>query len=316
VVQYRSFRNTDPPHIVDVWNESFTSRGIARLRHATVLERAALSKPYFDAAGFIVAEENGRRVGFVHAGFGPNQRETILSKNQGVICVIAVRPSHQHKGIGTELLRRAETYLKERGAQALFAGQVRPLTPYYFGVYGGSDLPGILTSEKGAAGFLEARGYKAWETNLIFQRFLEKPLNVADGRFAGLRRRFDVRILPRVPMGTWWSECTLGLVEPVEFRLEEKTTGKPAARAVAWEMESFSWTWNVPAVGLLDIQVREDLRRQGLAKFLLTQILRYLQEQYFGVAEVQTVDTNLPFLGLLKSAGFEQVDVGRNYRKA
>jgi ribosomal protein S18 acetylase RimI-like enzyme len=315
VVQYRSFRNTDPPHIVDVWNESFTSRGIARLRHSSVLERHTFAKPYFDPSGVIVAEENGRRVGFIHAAFGPNQRETLLAKHQGVICVVAVRPSHQRKGIGSELLRRAEAYLKERGAQTLFAGQLKPLTPFYFGIYGGSDLPGVLASEKAAGTFLEAHGYRPWETTLLLQRFLEKPLNVADGRFAGLRRRFDVRILPRVALGTWWQECTIGLVEPVEFRLEEKVSGKPAARAVAWEMEAFSWTWNVPAVGLLDIQVREDLRRQGLGKFLLTQILRYLQEQYFGVAEIHALDANQALIGLVRSVGFEQVDIGRSYRK-
>ena len=106
MVQYRSFRNTDPPHLVDVWNESFTSRGIARLRHSTVLERHVFAKPYFDASGLIIAEENGHRLGFVHAGFGPNQRETMLGKLEGVICVVAVRPSHQRKGIGSEWLRR------------------------------------------------------------------------------------------------------------------------------------------------------------------------------------------------------------------
>ncbi len=315
MVQYRSFRNTDPPYLVEIWNESFTSRAIARLRHSTVLERHVFSKPYFDYNGFIIAEENGKRLGFVHAGFGANARETALGKHEGVICAIAVRPSHQRKGIGGELLRRAEAFLKERGGNSVFAGQMKPLTPYYFGIIGGSDLPGVVTSEKAAASFLEKRGYKPWETALIFQRFLEKPLNVADGRFAGLRRRFDIRILPKIALGTWWQECTIGLVEPVEFRLEEKGTGKAAARAIAWEMESFSWTWNVPAVGLLDINVREDLRRQGLGKFLLTQILRYLQEQYFGVAEVHCLDTNNALIGLAKSIGFEQMDVGRSYRK-
>jgi GNAT superfamily N-acetyltransferase len=80
-------------------------------------------------------------------------------------------------------------------------------------------------------------------------------------------------------------------------------------------MESFSWTWNVPAVGLMGIQVRDDLRRQGLAKFLVTNILRYLQDQYFGVTEVQVGDAEQPILNLCKGLGFEQVDQGCIYRK-
>ena len=315
MVQYRSFRNTDPPHIVAIWNECFTSRGIARLRHSNVLERHVFAKPYFDPNGLIVAQEDGPPVGFAHAGFGPNPRETALSCQQGATCVLAVRPSHQGKGIGSELLRRSEAYLRERGARELFAGPMKPLAAFYLGIWGGSDLSGILASEKTAAPFLERRGYRPWETTLVFQRVLDKPLTVADGRFAALRRRFSVRVAPRLPLGTWWQECVLGLIEPVEFRLEDQTSGKVAARAVAWEMEPFSWTWNVPAVGLLDIQVREELRRQGLGKFLMTQTLRYLQDQYFGVAEIHALESNHPVIQLCRGVGFEQVDVGRSFRK-
>jgi ribosomal protein S18 acetylase RimI-like enzyme len=315
VVAYRSFRNTDPPHLVEIWNESFTSRGIARLRHSSVLERHVFSRPYFDPHGLIVAEENGKPVGFVHSGFGPNQRETLLSRGQGVTAVIAVRPGHQRRGIGSELLRRGEDYLRQRGAQTLFAGLMKPLTPFYFGVYGGSDLAGMLVSEKAAAPFLELHSYRPWQTTLLFQRLLDKPITIADARFSALRRRFDVRIIPRIPLGTWWQECVLGLVEPVEFRLEEKAGAKLAARVLGWEMESFSWSWNVPAVGLIDIAVREDLRRQGLAKFLMTQILRYLQDQYFGLVEIHAPEADRPLVNLYRSVGFEQADAGRIYRK-
>jgi ribosomal protein S18 acetylase RimI-like enzyme len=315
VVQYRSFRNTDPPALVEIWNESFQGRGSARIRHASVFERHVLAKPYFDAEGLIVAEEEGRLVGFAHAAFGPNQREALLARSNGIVCLVAVRPSHRKHGIGTELLKRAEAYLQENGAQSIHAGMMRPMTPFYFGLYGGSDLPGILTSDREASAFYEGHGYRPSETCLVFHRYLDQPINIIDGRFPNLRRKFDVRILPRIAIGTWWQECVLGLIEPVEFRLEEKASGKPVARATAWEMEAFSCTWNQPAVGVLDLNVREDLRRQGLAKFLLAQLLRYLQDQYFGLAEIQALDQNQAAAGLFRSVGFEQVDFGRIYRK-
>ncbi len=315
MVQYRSFRNTDPPGLVEIWNESFAGRGVARLRHPSVLERHVMAKSYFDPAGLIVAEENGEPAGFVHAAFGPNQRETLLSKSVGIICMLGVRPAFRKHGIAAELLKRGESYLKERGAQTINAGMMRPLTPFWFGLYGGSDLPGVLLSDNDAAPFLESQGYRSWDTTLVFQRQLDHPVNVADGRFVNLRRRYDVRILPRIAVGTWWQECVLGLVEPVEFRLEDKASGKPVARATAWEMEAFSCTWNQPAVGILDVQVRDELRRQGLAKFLLAQLLRYLQDQYFGLAEIQTLEQNLPAVNLIRSVGFDQVDTGRIYKK-
>ncbi|MBY0526784.1 MAG: GNAT family N-acetyltransferase [Gemmataceae bacterium] len=315
MVDYRCFKNTDPPGLAEIWNESFVGRGAARLRHASVLERHVFAKPYFDSSSLIVAEEEGRLVGFVHAGFGPNQRETMLARGTGIICVLAVRPSHRNKGIGTQLLTLAEAHLKERGAQTIYAGALRPHNPFYFGIYGGSDAPGFLSSDQAAGPFLETHGYRAFETTLVYQRHLEQPINVPDGRFAGLRKRFDVRILPRIAVGSWWQECVLGLVEPVEFRLEEKLTGKAVARASAWEMESFSCTWNQPAVGLLNIEVRDDLRRQGLAKFLIAQLLRYLQDQYFGLCEVQASEHNQAAAKLFHSVGFTQVDVGRVFKK-
>lgn len=315
MIHYRGFRNNDPPGLVEVWNDAFTGRGVVQLRHSSPLERYAFGKPYFDPAGLFVAEENGVRVGFAHAGFGPNPTEDALSTAAGVICLVGVRPSHQRQGIGTELLHRCETYLRDRGAQTLFAGPQRPLNPFYFGVYGGSDSPGFLASDLAAAPFFKARGYLPEGSCLVFNRNLNQPLSVVDTRFPAMRRAYEVRVLPRGGIANWWRECTLGPIEILEFRLEETATRKLAARAGVWEMEGFSWRWGVPAVGLLDLTVREDARRQGLGKYLLTSVLRYLQDQYFGVVEAQVAEHDQAGVKVLQSTGFAQVDVGRIYRK-
>src|SRR5205823_6046819 len=162
---------------------------------------------YFDPDGLILAEDDDTPLGFSHAGFGPNLDETALDTTNGVVCALAVREGHRRRGIGTELLRRAEEYLLGRGARSLHAAPMRPL-------------------------------------------------------------------------------------EPIEFRLEDKTSGLTAARALVWEMEGYGWRWNQPAAGVLEIQVRPELRRLGLAKFLLAQLLRYLQDQYFGIVEVQSSERN------------------------
>ena len=158
-------------------------------------------------------------------------------------------------------------------------------------------------------------GYKPGEETVILDRRLEVPFPPADPRFATHRRRFDIRLLPQVTIGSWWRECVFGLFEPVEFRLEEKSSKMPAARAVLWEMESYSARWGCPAAGLLDVQVRGELRRQGLAKFLLTQILRRLHEEYFGLVEVQAAAEDSAGVGLFASLGFERVDTGRAFTK-
>jgi ribosomal protein S18 acetylase RimI-like enzyme len=315
VVQFRHFRNTDPPSLVVIWNECFTGRGAVRLRHSTPLEYHVFSKPYFDPAGLILAEENGTAIGFVHAAFGPSADGSSLSEAVGVICVLGVRPAWRRRGIGTELLRRAEAYLQQRGATSLVAGPLPPLAPFYLGLYGGSSPAGFLASEADAEPFFTKHGYCPANSVQVFQRRLDKAVSLGDARFMALRNRFELRVEPRKRVGRWYQEAALGLIEPFDFRLEEKPSGQVSAELSVWEMEGFSWRWNQPSVGLFEIAVRPDLRRQGLARFLLAQLMRYLQDQFFGILEAHVPQGNEPAANLLRGMGFEPVDTGRNYQR-
>ena len=64
-----------------------------------------------------------------------------------MVCAVVVRPSHRRRGVGRELLRRAEGYLTSRGADVVVFGSQRPYNPYLFGLYGGANSPGILASD-------------------------------------------------------------------------------------------------------------------------------------------------------------------------
>lgn len=321
MISYRPFRNTDPPGLVDVWNDTAGGRGSYPVRSTAVLDRWIFSKTYFESPGLIVAEETGDDgkstiVGFSIAGFGPNEDQTALDHSTGVTCSILVRQSHRKKGIGKELLARSEAYLRGKGATTLRVGSMNPLNPFLFGLHGGANSPGILKSDGDAAPFLTSQGYTAGDAVTIFQRKLDAPLDVADNRFNFLRRRYDIQLIRTASAGSWWSECVWGVLEPVEFRAYDKLTGMPCARAVVWELEGFNWRWNTPAAGILDVQVRPDLRKQGMAKLLLFQILRFLQDQFFGIAELQVRTADPAAVGLCKSLGFEPVDEGVVYVKS
>ena len=102
--------------------------------------------------------------------------------------------------------------------------------PFYLGLYGGSDLPGFLASDADAEPFLTRQGYRVADTTLVLHRRLDKPLTLADPRFAACRRQYEVRMAPRGKGGTWWREGVLGPVELLEFHLTEKG-GQTVARA-------------------------------------------------------------------------------------
>ncbi len=300
---------------MEVWNDAFTQRGAIRMQTSSPLERHAFAKLYFDPAGLIIAEEGGVCVGFAHAGFGSDSKGKGLLPEAGVTCLLGVRATHRRRGIGTELLRRSESYLRERGAHTLYAGAMHPVNPFYLGAYGGSELPGILASDGLAAPFLTRNGYRAVRKVLVLQRRLTQTIKSVDPRFVALRSRYELREDPRSRLGSWWSECVFGLVEPLEFYLADKTTNERVARALVWEMEGFSYRWSQPSVGLTDLSVRPDLRRKGLAKFFLTQVMRRIQDQYYEIMEAQAPEAEAPVLGLLGGLGFEQADVGQLYQK-
>jgi ribosomal protein S18 acetylase RimI-like enzyme len=320
VISYRRFLNSDPPGLVDVWNETAAGRGSFPLKSASLLDKWVFSKPYFDPEGLIVAEEeftDGTKKihGFALSGFGPNEDLTALSHDLGIVCTIQVRPGSRKLGVGKALLKRSESYLRDRGATRLRVGSMNPNNPYMFGLYGGANSPGLLKSDVDTEPFLKRMGYEPVDSISVYQRKLDAPLTVADNRFNFLRKRYDVQMIPVASVGSWWSECVWGILEPVEFRAYDKLTGMPCARAVVWELEGFNWRWNYPAAGILDVQVRPDLRKQGMAKMLLFQILRFLQDQFFGIAELQVKTADPAAVGLCKSLGYEKVDEGFVYDK-
>jgi GNAT superfamily N-acetyltransferase len=209
-----------------------------------------------------------------------------------------------------------EDYLIGKGARALRAGPVWPQCPFGFGLYGGTNAPGFLASDPDADPFFKALGYQPAGQTFVYQKKLDQPLALADPRFGMLRRRYETQVLRTAAVQTWWHVAVWGTLEPVEFRLVDKLANNfPAARAVVWELEGYGWRWGTPSAGILDIQVRPDLRRQGMAKLLVSQVLRFLQDQFFGVCELQAPADRPDLVGLCKTATMDQIDVGTTYLK-
>jgi ribosomal protein S18 acetylase RimI-like enzyme len=316
MIRYRIFRNEDPPALAEIWNASDLGRGAAGPISAGLLDRDILSKPYFDRAGLIIAEENEVPIGFAHAAFGPNDDETTIDPRRGVLCAVMVRPEYRRRGIGSELLRKAEEYLKTRGTAEYKAGCAPPINPFYFGLYGGSDVHGILDSDKSAEPFLRRHGYESTEPALVLTRRFGGKSIVGDGRWADFRQRYEIQFVSLAPISSWWQDCRLGMIEPAEFRLVDRDGNQTAARIIVWEMASFEPKWNTSTVGILDMVVRSDVRRRGLGKFLLAIAMRTVEEQRFAAIETHCDEKNSAALALFHGLGFVQVDRGRTYRKS
>ena len=165
--QYRS------PIITALW-PSQREPGLSQPVSPDLFEQLIFSRLYFDYDGLIFAFDDGRPVGFVHAGFGPLDGQSYrLSTELGVVCLMMLEPGcSRNEEVAAGLMERAEGYLHRRGAKVLYGGCMNPLNPFYLGLYGGSELPGLLDSDKTARQACESRGYPGNRTdaNLADQR--------------------------------------------------------------------------------------------------------------------------------------------------
>ncbi|MFO0927789.1 MAG: GNAT family N-acetyltransferase [Gemmataceae bacterium] len=316
MIQYRTFRNPDPPRLAEVWTASLAGPRTVGVspRSTTLLEHLLLAKPYFDPQGMFLALDGTRMVGFALAGFGPRADGSGVDVTTGVTCAVGVLPSHRRQGIGSELLRRCEAYLKGRGATNLFGGPQSPRNPFTFALYGGADSPGVLDSYPTAAPFFTRHGYQIANSRGILQRQLDRMTLPGDPRFSRIRQEYDIVYTPPA-RGTWWQEAVIGPIEPINFQLQNKQTARVVARTTLWEMDLYRFLWNDLCVGMLDLEVSPEHRRQGLARYLVSQLLMHLNRQSLSLFEVQVDLTNEPARNLFLNLGFQQVDVGHAFHK-
>lgn len=315
LIQYRPFRNSDPPLLAEVWRSQLSQRGLMQPMSASLLERLVLSKPIFDREGLIVAMEEDHAVGFAHAGFGPTEDRSHISTARGVVSMLMVRASDLSSPIASELLIASEAYLQSHGAKTLYAGGVDCVHPFYLGLYGGSRLAGILRSDERWQQFYLAHGYQEVSRSLVLHVDLSRFRPVIDHQQMQLRRRINLHILDDPAPRTWWEAATFGQFTCTRFELRFRDTGALAASAMAWDMEPLSTTWGVHAAGLVELDVTASNRKSGVATYLLGEILRHLSSQAVALVEVQIPSTNVAALALFRKHGFTEVDQSIVYRK-
>ncbi|MES1213454.1 MAG: GNAT family N-acetyltransferase [Singulisphaera sp.] len=315
MISYRSFRNHDTPQLVDVWRSQAPTRGLVQRISVDLIEQIVLAKPYFENDGLILAFDERTAVGFVHAGFGATDNAEGLNHRFGVTSLLLVRPNYQQSTVGPDLLARSEQYLRSHGAGVLYAGGIRPLDPFYRGLYGGSEMPGVLTSDHFANGVYRAAGYRAIDHVAILERELAGYRPPVDRAQMQIRRTSVVEEIADAKPRNWWEACALEHFQVTAFELRERDQQQPSAVARFWMLETFAAGWGVQAAGLYDLEVRPERRRAGLATFLLGDAFRRLAAQGIGLIEVQTMAGNAPAQALYQKLGFREVDRGTAYRK-
>ncbi|HEX5472017.1 MAG TPA: GNAT family N-acetyltransferase [Lacipirellulaceae bacterium] len=312
---FRSFRNSDPPRLADVWRGQPSQRGRMQPVTASLLEQLVFSKPYFDPAGLIVVERDATVIGFAHAGFGANDEQNGISTDSGTTYQLLLRDELRDSALAADLLARAETYLRDRGAKVIYAGGVRPLNAFYLGLYGGSELPGILVGDTLFHEACRQSGYREIDRVLILQLDLVGFRAAVSRNQRLLRRELVCQEVPSPPNQSWWEACTTGAFERIRFMLTRPSSCEALADVWFWDIEPLSTSWGRPTAGMFDLNVSSEHRRKGLATLLLSEAFDRLRNRGILLVEAQTMQQNAPALALYSNLGFTNVDEGVIYRK-
>ncbi|MGE3818454.1 MAG: GNAT family N-acetyltransferase [Isosphaeraceae bacterium] len=320
MTRFRTFRNPDMPALVALWNRAAPGSAVARPLTVHEFDGHVVSQPLFDAEGLILAEKDDRIVGFAHAGFGPENLlgpPWRLSHELGTTAMLVVEPSSEADEHARGLLSESERYLRARGAKVLYAGGQFPVNPFYWGVYGGSECAGILGAPD-ASPFSRAAtsaGYEPVAATMLMELDLTFP-EPRDPRAVLHRRQTRLEIVDDPVPANWWEGLAVSEFRPAVVRLLTRLS--PAAvelaRATLWDMDWFGRLDGRSRIGLFGMEVPNEFRRKGFARFLLSEVGRLARDQGATLLCAQTAATNLPALALYQSAGFTQVENAHLYR--
>jgi ribosomal protein S18 acetylase RimI-like enzyme len=314
MLTFRPFRNTDPPLLTALWRAHVGRPGMPGHITCELLEQLVFSKLYFDHEGLILAVDDERLVGLVHAGFGPNEARNALAHQTGVISLLLVHPGSPPQ-LAVDLVERAENYLQSRGAREVFGGGVSPACPFYTGLYGLSEPPGVFDHDEVFRDALLARGFRPSVQTLTFQRDLEGFVAPMDRQQMEIRRRMIVEVTVDAPTRTWWEACLWSGFELIRLELMPRGSSTPSAWAVFRNLEPQGASGVYRGAGLIEICVDEHSRRRGLAVFLMSEACRQFVRQGITNLTAQTQVDDAATRGLLAKLGLGSTLTGAVYRK-
>ncbi|MDE0736683.1 MAG: hypothetical protein OSB47_12725, partial [Pirellulaceae bacterium] len=257
MTEIRPFLNSDPPHIVDLWHSQPPQRGLVPRINTTFLSQHVLGKPYFDREGMPMAFRDGRLVGFAHVGFGPNADGSQLSEETAVVSMLMTRNGSSDSSIAAELLDYCEAYCRKRDSKRLFAMGAPGLCPFYLGLYGGCQVPGVLREQAAARDAFAVAGYEIVDRTLIMHCPLSDGAIPIDRSQHLLRRNYDIEAAVNPSDRNWWEASTLGHFSRIQFDLIDQSGKRPTGEVRVWDMQPLASAWNITVAGLVDINLAE-----------------------------------------------------------
>jgi len=315
LIQIRPFLNSDPPALVAIWNAQPAAKRLARKMNVPTFEHFVLAKPYFDREGVLIAVHDGRAIGVVHAGFGPNESHIAVDTSTGVICLLNILPDYDTAELRAQLLQAAEAYLSSRGVSQIIGGPVSPFTSFYHGLSSIGESAGVLDEDQPTQEAFRAAGYGESMRNIVLQRDLTAFRPAFDRKQRAIQHNFDVVVDLDADLSDWWELCRYGPLPRCAFDAIERVSREKVARTIWWD-QAFTGAALQSSVSFSNVEVPESRRRTGIGTLLMNEAMKQLKSSGAFYATAQVPETNGIALSFFGSLGFTEVTRGTTFSKA
>ncbi len=296
-----------------VWNAHHAAAGVPTVIDPLRLEWFCLAKPYFDGRHLLLAEDQGRVVGWLHYGPFSDPQMADLSHQAIGISAFCVDPIADSE-IALELL----DHCLKSVPSAVEACYFRPLLPhcgFYLGLGPADSMVGATTADARVCEWIQARDFAPvtpacqWELDLSrFQAPVDRQ-QIQIRRSTLVHRQVDEPLLP------WWQACILGHTEPTSFQLTHRAQRRVLGEILMWAIspeiqalpESVVWLWP-PATP------DEQLDEPQLL-FLLAEALRELQAERIDCVRTVSLADETSNTSILRKLGFNVLQNGMVFRR-
>ena len=320
----RSFRNEDPPKLLEIWRKNRLVPEQNRFFPLSMakLDIGPLAMPFFDRREIQLALVDDQPVGFAHVGFGPNPSGSDLSRDVGHIAMIAVVPEYPEPVVVCkELIKACEAVLIDSGVRDIYGGSPHPSLPYYFGLYGGAEPVGFFDADTAVVEAFQQLGYDANQKTIRFQRELADYSPPFLPTMLQWKSKLRLLVNDRPTAKNWWDALVLVQYDWIEVTamLEEKNMPVAQIRIRLTEPDAepayrlYGNNWNA---ALTDIRVRPDHHHRGVGTYILAETLRYvIAMERVARIEAHIAESSSNLYRLLRVLDWNEAETGTIFNK-
>ncbi len=299
----RAYQNTDTQALCRVFNSHHEAVGLPSAIVPLSLELCILSKPYFESQHLLVAEQDGRIIGFTQVGFEPDAALESLNSEAAVMSALCVEPGEEDFVAGQILVDEAVRTVAESGSRRIRYCPPPPAAPFFAGLSPGDGMIGCPVVDPRVRSWLQAAQWQVdqsvvcWEIDLNrFQPPMDR-MQIQIRRMAHVDRLLDEPILP------WYVASMLGHTEPIGFQLTSRQSRMVTADIVVWTVgnellpqgEVIAHLWPVESLAA---------GQEDQLIFLISEALRQLREDRIDIVRTVVPAQDTTMAKLLSRIGF------------